>query len=253
MKKILSTLVTCILLGIIISSPITVEASAVSIRYADGNYYSNGFGETFRNLKSDIRERLSEGHESPIWILASKNCHTEAEYYFSTDKEMNSLSEEYDRFKNSKDTDFIQVGTYMDNRLRSNLEEDFKTDPQKTVKDVLSSAKVELKVETSPDKPIYWHTEDVNADKFLLEVAVGKYVIEPGDCLSVIAERFNTSVEQLMADNQNIVDPDLIYAGDFLVVKWIITHTASEWGSGPIGINIPMGLLQLLDVLIFIM
>lgn len=209
MKKILSTLVTCILLGIIISSPITVEASAVSVRYADGNYYSNGFGETFRNLKSDIRERLSEGHESPIWILASKNCHTEAEYYFSTDKEMNSLSEEYDRFKNSKDTDFIQVGTYMDNRLRSNLEEDFKTDPQKTVKDVLSSAKVELKVETSPDKPIYWHTEDVDSDKFLLEVAVGKYEIKYGDCLSVIAERFNTSVEKLMADNQNIVDPRL--------------------------------------------
>ena len=83
----------------------------------------------------------------------------------------------------------------------------------------MSSATEEFLVETSPDKPIYWHTEDIDSDKFLLEVAVGKYEIKYGDCLSVIAERFNTSVEQLMADNQNIEDPDLIYAGDFLVVK----------------------------------
>ena len=219
MKKILSTLVTCILLGIIISSPITVEASAVSVRYADGNYYSNGFGETFRNLKSDIRERLSEGHESPIWILASKNCHTEAEYHFSSDKENENLSWEYDWTTLKNETDFVQVGTYMDARQRASLDTAFQTDPQKAVKDVLTSDKEGPSVEIAPDKPIYWHTEDVDADKFLLEVAVGKYVIEPGDCLSVIAERFNTSVEKLMADNQNIVDPDLIYAGDFLVVK----------------------------------
>ena len=107
----------------------------------------------------------------------------------------------------------------MDNRLRANLEMDFVENPQETAKNVLSSVGEDFSVEIAPDKPIYWHTEDVDADKFLVEVAVGKYVIEPGDCLSVLAERFNTSVEQLMADNQNIVDPDLIYAGDFLVIK----------------------------------
>ena len=84
---------------------------------------------------------------------------------------------------------------------------------------MLSSAEEEFTVEIDSAQPIYWHTEDVNTDKFLLEVAVGKYVIEPGDCLSVLAERFGTTVEQLMADNQNITNPDLIYAGDFLVVK----------------------------------
>ena len=220
MKKIIAT-VTGLAVGIsFINAPMSVEAASdVAIGYANGNYYSNGFGGTFRELEADIRECLSEGHENPIWILMSENSHTEAEYYFSTDKEMDSLSEEYDWFVDSKKTDFIQVGTYMNNRLRSNLEEAFKADPQKTVKDVLSSAEVEFQVEISPDKPIYWHTEDVNTDKFLLEVAVGKYVIEPGDCLSVLAERFDTTVEQLMADNQNITNPDLIYAGDFLVVK----------------------------------
>lgn len=221
MRKELATVVTCGIIGIsFISSPMSVEAvSSVSVESKDGNYFTMGFGGTFYEMEQAVNERLSEGPDNPIWFIASENCHTEAEYHFSTDKEKEDLSWEYDWVESDSQTDFVQVGTYMDNRLRANLEEAFKADPQKTVKDVLSSAEVEFQVEISPDKPIYWHTEDVDADKFLLEVAVGKYVIEPGDCLSVIAERFNTSVEQLMADNQNIVDPDLIYEGDFLVVK----------------------------------
>lgn len=220
MKKIIATVVTCLVMGISFITPISVEAaSAISIGYPDGKYYSHGYEGTFRELEAGIRECLSEGHENPIWLLMSENSHTEAEYYFSSDKEMDSLSEEYDWLVDSKKTDFIQVGTYMNNRLRSNLEEAFQTDPRKAAKDVLSSAEEEFAVEVDSDRPIYWHTEDVNNEKFLLEVAVGKYEIEPGDCLSVLAERFNTSVEQLMADNQNITNPDLIYVKDFLVVK----------------------------------
>ena len=178
-----------------------------------------GFGGTFYEMEEAVNERLSEGPDNPIWFIASENCHTEAEYHFSTDKEKKDLAWEYNWVESDSKTDFVQVGTYMDNRLRANLEEAFKTDPQKAVKDVLSSAEEEFTVEIDSAQPIYWHTEDVNTDKFLLEVAVGKYVIEPGDCLSVLAERFGTTVEQLMADNQNITNPDLIYAGDFLVVK----------------------------------
>lgn len=221
MKKVLATIVTCgLVIGIsLVSSPLKVEAaSAVTIKASDGDYSTMGFAGTFYEMESKVRERLAEGHDNPIWFIASENCHTEGEYHFSTDKEKEDLSWEYDWVESNRETDFVQVGTYMDNRLRANLEEAFQNDPQKAVKDVLSSAGEEFSVEIAPDKPIYWHTEDVDADKFLVEVAVGKYVIEPGDCLSVLAERFNTSVEQLMAD-QNIVDPDLIYAGDFLVVK----------------------------------
>ena len=222
MKKGFATVVTgglLITIGLV-NTPMNVEASsAVSIETSDGDYSTMGFGGTFQEMEAEVQERLNEGPDNPIWFIASENCHTEAEYHFSTDKEKEDLLWEYDWVESDSDTDFVQVGTYMDKRLRANLEESFKNNPQKAVKDVLSSAKVELKVETSPDKPIYWHTEDVDSDKFLLEVAVGKYEIKYGDCLSVIAERFNTSVEQLMADNQNIVDPDLIYAGDFLVIK----------------------------------
>ena len=222
MKKVLATIVTCgLVIGIsLVSSPLKVEAaSAVTIKASDGDYSTMGFAGTFYEMESKVRERLAEGHENPIWFIVSEKSHTDAEYHFSTNKEKENLQWEFDWVESDSETDFVQVGTYMNNRLRANLEEAFQNDPQKAVKDVLSSAGEEFSVEIAPDKPIYWHTEDVDADKFLVEVAVGKYVIEPGDCLSVLAERFNTSVEQLMADNQNIVDPDLIYAGDFLVVK----------------------------------
>lgn len=221
MRKVVATVVTCGLIGMsFISSPMSVEAvSSVSVESKDGNYSTMGFGGTFYEMEEAVNERLSEGPNNPIWFIASENCHTEAEYHFSTDKEKEDLSWEYNWVESDSQTDFVQVGTYMDNRLRANLEEAFKTDPQKAVKDVLSSAEEKFAVEIDSAQPIYWHTEDVNSDKFLLEVAVGKYVIEPGDCLSVLAERFGTTVEQLMADNQNITNPDLIYAGDFLVVK----------------------------------
>ena len=203
-----------------ISTPMNVEASsAVSIETSDGDYSTMGFGGTFQEMEAEVQERLNEGPDNPIWFIASENCHTEAEYHFSTDKEKEDLSWEYDWVESDSETDFVQVGTYMDNRLRANLEESFKNNPQKAVKDVLSSAEEKFAVEIDPAQPIYWHTEDVDSDKFLLELAVGKYVIEPGDCLSVLAERFNTSVEQLLANNQNIENPDMIYAGDFLVVK----------------------------------
>lgn len=220
-KKLLTTVVTACVMGIcLITTPMGVEAaSSVSVETANGNYSTMGFGGSFQEMDAKVREHLAEGHNKPIWFITSKNCHTEAEYHFSSDKENENLSWEYDWTTLKNETDFVQVGTYMDARQRASLDTAFQTDPQKAVKDVLTSDKEGPSVEIAPDKPIYWHTEDVDADKFLLEVAVGKYVIEPGDCLSVIAERFNTSVEKLMADNQNIVDPDLIYAGDFLVVK----------------------------------
>ena len=221
MRKKVATVVTCGIIGMsFISSPMSVEAvSSISVESKDGNYSTMGFGGTFYEMEQAVNERLSEGPDNPIWFIASEKSHTEAEYHFSTDKEKEDLSWEYNWVESDSQTDFVQVGTYMDNRLRANLEEAFKTDPQKAVKDVLSSAEEEFTVEIDSAQPIYWHTEDVNTDKFLLEVAVGKYVIEPGDCLSVLAERFGTTVEQLMADNQNIENPDLIYAGDFLVVK----------------------------------
>ena len=99
MRKGLATVVTC---GLVIGSSffcstMSVEAaSAVSIRTANGNYSTMGFGGSFQEMGAKVREHLTEGHDNPIWFIASEKCHSEAEYYFSTDKEKEDLSWEYD-------------------------------------------------------------------------------------------------------------------------------------------------------------
>ena len=45
------------------------------------------------------------------------------------------------------------------------------------------------------------------------------YVIKKGDCLSVIAQRYGTTVKTLCELN-NIKNPDLIYAGNKLLVPY---------------------------------
>ena len=45
------------------------------------------------------------------------------------------------------------------------------------------------------------------------------YVIKQGDCLSVIAQRYGTTVKTLCELN-NIKNPDLIYAGNKLLVPY---------------------------------
>ena len=46
---------------------------------------------------------------------------------------------------------------------------------------------------------------------------MGSYTVQPGDCLSVIAEMFGTTVKHLLLLNPWINDPDYIQAG------WVIT------------------------------
>jgi len=43
------------------------------------------------------------------------------------------------------------------------------------------------------------------------------YIIQPGDTLSSIAQRFNTTVAAIAAAN-NIVNPNWIFAGDTIII-----------------------------------
>ena len=45
------------------------------------------------------------------------------------------------------------------------------------------------------------------------------YIIQPGDCLSVLAQRYGTTVSVLCELN-NIKNPDLIYAGNKLLIPY---------------------------------
>lgn len=42
------------------------------------------------------------------------------------------------------------------------------------------------------------------------------YQIRPGDCLSVLAQKFKTTVRHIMDMNPKIQDPDKIFGGDWI-------------------------------------
>ena len=49
---------------------------------------------------------------------------------------------------------------------------------------------------------------------------VFRYTIQKGDCLSVIAQKYNTTIAILMELNPQIINPDKIYAGKTMLVPY---------------------------------
>lgn len=47
---------------------------------------------------------------------------------------------------------------------------------------------------------------------------LGRYFVIPGDTMSIIAQRFRISTEQLIAVNPHIADPNVLFPGDVLCV-----------------------------------
>ena len=102
--------------------------------------------------------------------------------------------------------------------------EAFEKNPRKAALDAIIPAsadinKKELYKSFKRNIPIYWNIKEHNSGIATLEVAIGRYVIRNRDTLSEIAMRYETTVEEIMYDNENIKNPDLIYEGDYLVIK----------------------------------
>lgn len=47
------------------------------------------------------------------------------------------------------------------------------------------------------------------------------YVIQPGDTLFLIAQRFNTTVNAILASNPQITDPNLIFSGQTIIIPMV--------------------------------
>lgn len=54
----------------------------------------------------------------------------------------------------------------------------------------------------------------------LYQGPVFRYTIQRGDCLSVLAERYHTTVAILMELNPQITNPDKIYAGRQMLIPY---------------------------------
>ena len=46
----------------------------------------------------------------------------------------------------------------------------------------------------------------------------GRYIVQPGDTLSIIARRFGTTVAAILSRNPQITNPDLIFPGQIIIL-----------------------------------
>lgn len=115
--------------------------------------------------------------------------------------------------------DIMQIGTLLDNDLLDTVRKSFESDPAKATVEMFMKDDELYEALKEKNIPIYWNIEEKNAEICSIEVAVGKYIIKPGDTLSEIALKYDTSVEKILKNNKNISNPDLIYAGDYLIIK----------------------------------
>ena len=234
MKKMLATLLTfCFFLGI--SCPAYAMTPANwSGETDDTMRISDVYSQedlSFRNFEAVLREYASKGNApAPLWVITSLHNHQDIQAYYFPNKDAEGVESYYtETFWETVDesVDFFQVGAIMESPNWEPAQLALENNPLRGAMDILFSYSMDESIDTyeifselkDNNIPVYWNIEDIDSEKFILEIAIGKYEIQPGDCLSILAERFNTTVDQLMSYNQNITNPDLIYAGDFLVVK----------------------------------
>ena len=156
--------------------------------------------------------------EKITWVICSLNKHTGIQVHLFYGEN----TESYNQFLSTIDNaiDFAQIGSFLQDSLLEGPRNKFEDDSSKIAYNAILSSSVdanyaELKVQTLP---AYWDIFHTNDGLIALNVAVGKYIIEAGDTLSIVAEKNNTTVERLLEFNQHIQNKNLIYANDYLVV-----------------------------------
>ena len=100
--------------------------------------------------------------------------------------------------------DIMQIGTLLDNDLLDTVRKSFESDPAKATVEIFMKDDELYEALKEKNIPIYWNIEEKNAEVCSIEVAVGKYIIKPGDTLSEIALKYDTSVEKIL---KNIIIP----------------------------------------------
>lgn len=235
MKKLLSTLIAVCYTLLISTSTVYAFTPAdlapleeTQNRVHDSAVYAISEFSSFdyvSNVLSKYAQREFETTEKkPTWAIRSLNNHQDLQFHIFYDKKP---SEKYEKLINCIDEscDFVQIGGLLDTSVLKDTKEAFESDPVEAALNAIipidaSANKEKVYTELrSHNIPIYWEITENSSDVFTLEVAIGKYVIQPGDTLSKIALNYQTTVEKLLEDNVNITNPDLIYAGDYIVIK----------------------------------
>ena len=169
-----------------------------------------------------LRESAVKSHQEGkdiIWGFYSKNGNLQI---FNADTiTEDSVMEVLEK----TDVDFVQLGQLVSNDELQAVKEAFEKDDLAAALFTIMPArpgKVDAEYEELKEKnpPVYWKiTEFPNSDVFTLDVAIGRYVVRKGDNLYRIAKRYNTTVENLLANNSDIKDPRRIQIGQTIIIK----------------------------------
>ena len=237
MKKILATVLTIVLVSSISCpayaavTPADLEGEPDDIVRISKVYSQKDL--SFHYLEKLLKEAaINENGSNPLWVITSLNNQQNYQFYYFPDKGLDEVETYYyDTFWNNTDKsiDFFQTGVIMDSRNKESIKSSFEENALETAVNLLIAdpeeaqqfydSAQELNTRFNIlETPVYWNIEDIDSENFILEVCIGKYKIQPGDCLSILAKRFGTTVEQLIENNPKITDPDLIYAGDTLAI-----------------------------------
>lgn len=186
------------------------DVSEVSLEYV------NEYVETF------AKSYFTTTGEKLTWAVCSLCNHSKLQFYVFYDKKAEAYQELINQIDES--VDFIQFGTLQDNALLDNTKEAFEDDSVKAALNAIipidNDSKKPYESIKKHNLPIYWNIkEDDMEEVYTLEVAVCKYEIKEGDSLSKIAQQHRTTVKRILEKNSNILDSDMIYAGDYLVIK----------------------------------
>lgn len=160
--------------------------------------------------------------EKIVWTICSLDNHKSIQYCIFYDKKAETYQELINQINES--VDFIQFGILQDNALLDTTKDEFKEDSVKAALNAIipidNDSKKPYESIKKYNLPIYWNIKEGDMEEvYTLEIAVCKYEIKPGDTLSEIAQQHKTTVKRILEKNSNILDPDVIYAGDYLVVK----------------------------------
>lgn len=222
MKKILATLLFLVICFI---NSTEVYATAYE-RYSISEVYDASgvdFNYISNFLDEHAKSHVSKTGEKITWAIISLDNRQSLQFAIFYD----ANTDMYKELVNSVDDsiDFIQFGVVQNSELLDYTEAAFKEDSIKAALNAIMPigvGNIEKNYEEIKEHkiPIYWSIKESNElGVYTLEVAIGKYVINRGDTLSTIALRNHTTVERLLEKNSNISNPNLIYAGDYLVIK----------------------------------
>lgn len=221
MKKV--TRIFAIICIIVMMIPMMVQA--VEVRSDNIDDIAKARYGAIDELSSES-QKAAEWYEDQglnlVWAIYSLQHHQWLQTRFYEKDSQNSETV-IKAIMDDEDTDFVQFGTLKESGVALGL--------QKELEEHAGTAALDFLLTTTEQKeklrdfiiknnlPIWWKIEPYADDQYTVEVAVGKYEIKWGDTLSEIALTYNTTVERLLYLNKNIEDPNMIYAGDYLVIK----------------------------------